>query len=193
MGAPNPSPLAYPSPLRLLHETSPWVALQVARTGQFKAGPILGDAGLNAVMENHPKGKFNPDQAASCGAIIEFEWSGPITMDKYISRPEIDCLYDQHPHRLFLFVGSSKHLRLVRVDLKHGYGWEAAVVPPTFDRRRIFDWDMWRQWGASRLNKRWVLAQARNIEKEISSLIAKRPFIEIVKPSYAPYLHLLDN
>lgn len=193
MGAPNPSPLAYPSPLRLLHETSPSVALKVARSGQFMAGPILGDAGLNAVMANHPKGNFNPGQAENRGATLEFEWSGPITMDNYKSRPEIDYLYDQHPHRLFLFLGSRKHLQLVGVNLKQGYGWEEVIAPPTFNVGRFFDRDMWREWLASYNKKRWVFEETKKIEREIKSIVAIKPSIEIAKHPEAPYLRLLEK
>lgn len=193
MKVPNPSLLAYPSPIRLLHETSPWVALEVARTGRFKAGPILGDAGLNAVMYDHPKGNFNPDQAENLGAILEFEWSGPITLESYISRPEIDWLYDQHPHRLFLFLGSSKHLQLVGVNLKRGFGWEDLIMPPVFDFRRILDRGMWRKWLASHDKKRWISQEAKKIEREIKSIVASRPNIKIVPPPHAAYLHLMEK
>ena len=65
----------------LQHETDTTTALEIMRTRRFIAGPILGDAGLNACIVGHHRGKYHADQAGRRGAILEFEWSGPVSAD----------------------------------------------------------------------------------------------------------------
>jgi hypothetical protein len=39
-------------PIKLTHETAPYIARSIVESGSFIAGPILGDAGMNAYIEN---------------------------------------------------------------------------------------------------------------------------------------------
>ena len=50
----------------LQHETDTTTALEIMRTRRFIAGPILGDAGLNACIVGHHRGKYHADRTSRC-------------------------------------------------------------------------------------------------------------------------------
>ncbi len=166
----------------LRHETDPTTALEIMRTRRFIAGPILGDAGLNACFINHPDGAYHPNQAERRGAILEFEWSGPVSSENYVSYPDRNVCYDQHPHRAFIFVGTTQHLRLV--GLKPKEGWISFVQRPDFSLSAIGTWCRSRRAG-------WMTKQAGLIAAEVNSTLADKPPVTIVLPSSAPYLQLV--
>lgn len=111
--------------MRIEHETSPGIALLIMRDGLFRGGPIMGDAGLNAV----PLGGLGyfSEQAENTGAIMEFSWHGPIERETPYP-PRVDTLYDQKPHRVFIPVGTTRNLFLDRIRLRDGYSWADCVV-----------------------------------------------------------------
>ena len=118
-------------PLTLRHETAPAIALNVARTKRFSAGSILGDSGLNVEIVGHPMGPYHPDQAEHTGAHLILEWSGPIRRSFEPHGYPPDIFFDQHPHRVFVPVGTTCHLRLTGVELDAGTSWQDSVIRPT--------------------------------------------------------------
>ena len=173
-----------PSPLILQHETNPACALNILRTRRFVAGPILGDAGLNAFIVGHPRGKYREEQAERRGAILEFEWSGPVSTQDYGVYPNLDVCYDQHPHRAFIFVGTSQHLRLVGLKLKSKDGWAGYVHRPKLTVSTIWPWLQSQQ-------KNWVTKQAEMIAQEVEHILAQNPAVRIVLPHNSPYHHFV--
>lgn len=177
-------PSTLSSPLLLQHETHPAIALKVLRTRRFVAGPILGDAGLNAFIVVHPRGNYRGEQAAQRGAILEFEWSGPVSAEDYGVYPDLDVCYDQHPHRAFVFVGTTQHLRLVGLKLKSSDGWAEYVRRPVLSLSTFWPWLQSRRGG-------WVKKQAQLIAEEVERILAERPPVRIVLPRSSPYQHLV--
>ena len=165
----------------LRHETHPAIALRILRTRRFVAGPILGDAGLNACIVGHPAGGYNPDQAVGRGAILEFEWNGPISTERYSAYPEPNVCYDQHPHRAFVFVGTTHHLRLVGLSLDNTDEWASHVRRPKLTLNTMMEWLRSRQ-------ESWVAEQVASINSEVEQILSTRPSVSIVLPRYAPYL-----
>ncbi|EKS9808533.1 MULTISPECIES: hypothetical protein [Bacteria] len=45
-------------PIKLTHETAPYIARAIVESGSFIGGPILGDAGMNAYIDG---GLYNRD------------------------------------------------------------------------------------------------------------------------------------
>lgn len=166
----------------LQHETDPATALVILRTRRFMAGPILGDAGLNACIVNHRSGRYAPDQAERRGAILEFEWSGPVSTKPYSLIPDRNVCYDQHPHRAFIFVGTTQHLRLIGLTAKEG--WTDFVQRPEFSLTSLGAWCLSRRAG-------WAKRQAELIATEVKHALVRRPHVQIVLPSTAPYLSLV--
>ena len=146
------------------------------------AGPILGDAGLNACIVNHRGGQYAPDQAERRGAILEFEWSGPVSTKPYSLIPDRNVCYDQHPHRAFIFVGTTQHLRLIGLTAKGG--WSDFVQRPDLSLTTLGEWCLSRRVG-------WVKGQADLIATEIKQTLARKPHVRIVLPPTAPYLSLI--
>lgn len=173
-----------PSPLILQHETHPSSALNILRTRRFIAGPILGDAGLNAFIVGHPRGNYRGEQAERRGAILEFEWSGPVSTQDYGVYPDLDVCYDQHPHRAFVFVGTTQHLRLVGLKVKSENGWADYVHRPELTVSTIWPWLQSRR-------KNWVMEQAEMIAQEVEQTLAQKPAVRIVLPNSSPYHHLV--
>lgn len=173
-----------PSPLILQHETDPACALSILRSCRFVAGPILGDAGLNAFIVGHPRGNYRAEQAARRGAILEFEWSGPVSTQDFGLYANQDVCYDQHPHRAFVFVGSSQHLRLVGLKLKSQDGWTGYVNRPELTVSTLWTWLQSR-------GENWVNKQAEMIAQEVEQALAQRPAVRIVLPQNSAYNHLV--
>lgn len=168
----------------LQHETDPATALEILRTRRFIAGPILGDAGLNACIVNHQGGDYYPNQAERRGAILDFEWSGPVSTEVYSLMPDRNVCYDQHPHRAFIFVGTTQHLRLVGLTPKEG--WADFVQRPDLTLSTVREWCLSRR-------KTWAKKQAEAIIAEIKQVVAQKPAVRIVLPNSAPYLSLVDQ
>ncbi len=166
----------------LQHETDTTTALEIMRTRRFIAGPILGDAGLNACIVGHHRGKYHADQAERPGAILESECSGPVSAEPYSFLPERNVCYDQYPHRAFIFVGTTQHLRLVGPTPLNG--WSDCVLLPDLTLRTIGPWCL-SQMGA------WTKRQACKIADEVKQTLAQKPPVQIVLPRTAPYLPLV--
>lgn len=168
----------------LQHETDPATALEILRTRRFIAGPILGDAGLNACIVNHQRGDYYPNQAERRGAILDFEWSGPVSTEVYSSMPDRNVCYDQHPHRAFIFAGTTRHLRLVGLAPKDQ--WTDFVQHPELTLSNLWAWCLSRR-------KMWAKEQADAIIAEIKQVVALKPVVRIVLPNSAPYLSLVHQ
>lgn len=163
----------------LHHETAPAIALSVARSKRCLAGPILSDSGLNVEIVGHAKGPFHQGQAECRGARLTFEWDGPIAAAHEAHGYPPDVLYDHHPHRGFVPVGTSKHLHLCGVTLMKGRSWTEAVFAPEFSVGmpvRAF-----ARWIGSRLPG-WTMREALRIEREVSQIVAGRPQMRVVFP-----------
>ena len=165
----------------LLHETHPAIALRILRSRRIVAGPIVGDAGLNAFIVGHPAGDYNPDQAVRRGAILEFEWDGPVSTEKYSGYPDRNVCYDQHPHRAFVFVGTTQHLRLVGLSLEVADGWASYVRRPELTLKTVKEWFRSRR-------ESWLAEQVAMIDSEVAQILSERPSVSIVLPRSAPYL-----
>jgi len=180
-------------PLRIYHETSPWIAIHVARTGQFMGGAISGDAGLNCYIEGSLPDLSLYSQAEQKGALITFEWSGPVSTERYGVFGEPDTLYDQRPHRGFIPVDSTKHLKLVGIDLLHGGVFADLIERPAFPRgSSLFKLSAWAEWIASK-REGWLYAESNRLQVQAAVLAASRPSISVIPPTRAPYLRLLEE
>lgn len=115
------------------HETCPEIALRVMTSQVFRGGPILNDAGLNAVPLDGD-GYFT-EQASDTGAILVFKWNGPVRQVKTRGYEEefvkykANVLYDEKPHRLFIPVGTDCNLQLIDISLRKGRSWEDCTEP----------------------------------------------------------------
>ena len=180
-------------PLRIYHETSPWIAIHIARTQQFMGGAISGDAGLNCYIEGSLPDLNIFSQAEQKGALMTFEWSGPVSTEPYGVFGEPDTLYDQRPHRGFIPVDSTKHLKLVGIELLRGGMFSDLIERPPVPRGfSLFKLSAWAEWLASK-QEGWLDAESKRLELQVSMLAASRPSISVVPPVRAPYLHLLEE
>ncbi len=178
-------------PAILIHETDPWTAITIARSGIALGGPILGDAGLNCWIQDDERGSFNSDQAERKGALMFFEWSGPVATDGYRLIGAPDVLYDQRPHRAIVFVESTKHLRLATIQLIGGSSYEDLVVRPTFPTgQQLLYPSSWVRWVQSK-RAGWVAGQAKVLQADLDSLLQSRPAIRIAAPRDASYHFVL--
>ena len=169
----------------LHHETSPRIALQIARTRCIRAGPILGDSGLNVIIPTHANGEYFDGQAQNRGAILIFHWNGPVSRAHFADGYPVDTLYDQHPHRGFVPVGTTNHLKLHGIQLNEGFNWEMAVELPEFRTKgsKI-------TWAFSKC-PRWKSSQASLIKKEVERILSGRPTMSVVFPEHCIYKNLL--
>ncbi|CAG9183950.1 hypothetical protein [Cupriavidus pampae] len=172
------------APVSFCHETSPAVALRILRTLQFVAGPILGDAGLSGALPGSTYG----EQAILRGAVLHFEWTGPVSAASS-GRHEPYLLYDERPHRLFVFVGTQRYLQLRGVTLADGLTWADAVAGPA--RPNGVAWLNPRAWRDWLFPVQARTRQARMVGEEVARRLAETPTIRIVPPARAPYLGIL--
>ncbi len=172
-------------PIILHHETSPRIAVQIARTRCCKAGPILGDSGLNVIIPTNANGGYYAGQAQNRGAILIFNWNGPVSRAHFADGYPVDTLYDQHPHRGFVPVGTTNHLKLVGIQLNKGVTWEMAVDVPEFRTkgRKL-------AWAFSKC-PRWKRSQAALIEKEVEKILRGQPTMSVVFPENCIYKSFL--
>lgn len=162
------------------HETSPSIAAEVARTKRFLAGPILGDSGMNAFIVGHQAGPYHPEQAENRGAIMRFSWTGPVTQGYFAKGYPPNQLFDQHPHRAFVPVGTNIDLRLFDIKLVGGASWEDVVVEPSFSLAALPSWLLSRRPG-------WRKNAVKRLQKEIAAIVAMQPLIRICFPPECDY------
>jgi hypothetical protein len=175
--------------IRITHETSPAAAVRIARTQVFYGAGILGDAGLNAVIPGHHPDPYCSDQAAASGAILHLEWSGKIVRVPRLEtvKYEPGILYDQHPHRAFIFAGPTHDLRLVRIELRAGATYEAAATRTSFPRgRSAFKRANWSSWIRD-FRHDWTKHAAARIQSEMDGIAAQRPVIRVMPNPNACY------
>ncbi|RQH04350.1 hypothetical protein [Paraburkholderia dinghuensis] len=176
--------------ITLTHETSPAIARSIIETRVFIGGPILGDAGMNACIEGVA---YNADQAERRGALIEFEWSGPIQSAPADGRHEPGVLYDERPHRAFIFVCTREHLRVTGVRFRNGISWRHAVrVPPRPAGSGLWSAAAWLAWARASA-PRWLDRQAEDLERAIQERLASEPTVSVEPPASCPYLFILRN
>lgn len=171
------------SPLLLRREIGPRYALKVARTGRARAGDGLAESGLNCEIVVHALG-FNEDQAQSRGALLTFEWTGPVLAALGLVGYEPNILVDQHPHRALVPVGTTQHLRLVGVELIRGQSWLSAV-----ERPKLAGWPSLKalgRWLSSKLPG-WDQREACRIAAEVAHIVEQRPAIVVVLPPFSSY------
>lgn len=166
--------------LTIEHETSPAIAAKVARTQRFLAGPIMGDSGLNAFIVGHGAGPYHPEQASNCGAVMRFAWTGPVTQGSFVNGYPPNQLYDEHPHRAFLPVGTNRSLKLIEIVLVGGGTWEDAVVEPSFSLANLPTWLNSKRTG-------WRHSVAGRIEEEMAEIVTTQPNITICFPPNCIY------
>lgn len=162
------------------HETCPAIAVKVARTMRFRAGTILGDSGMNAVIVGHQAGPYLADQAAYRGAMMRFEWTGPISQGSFNFGYPPNVLIDQHPHRAILPVGTNINLKLIEIELVNDASWEDAVVEPSFSLANPSSW-----LSSTRSGSRRVAVE--RLEEEMAGIVGKRPNITICFPPICSY------
>ncbi|WP_437889547.1 hypothetical protein [Phytobacter sp. V91] len=133
---------------------------------------------MNVEILNHPKGPYWQGQARGAGARLIFEWTGPIknSLEPYGYPPDI--LYDQHPHRGFIPVGSQSHLYLVGLELTDGASWQTVIPKPEFKLTRP---NGWKSWLLSK-HPQWLEDEVSRIEKEVADIIKSRALVKIVFP-----------
>ncbi|MBD8051104.1 hypothetical protein [Limnohabitans radicicola] len=157
------------------HETSPAIAAEVARVKRFLAGPIKGDSGMNAFIVGHVAGPYCPDQAANCGAVMRFEWTGPVIQGSIFNGYSPNQLFDEHPHRAFIPAGTNSNLKLIEIVLVRGCSWEDAIVDPSFSLANLCSWLSSKRAG-------WRQAVAERLEEEMAAIVATQPNISVCVP-----------
>lgn len=162
------------------HETSPAIAVRIARCGKFCAGPILGDSGMNALIVDHAAGPYASDQAAERGALMRFDWSGPVGSGTHVLGYPPNELQDQHPHRALVPVGTNRFLRLVGIRLTRGSSWKDAVVEPRLTPTSVIPWLLSKKAG-------WKQRQADLIGNEMRAIVAQKRSISVVFPPHCIY------
>lgn len=175
-----------PVPLVVTHETSPRIAVDVVRNRRFVGGPISGDAGLNCFIEGV---EYNPDQASNSGAFITFEWVGERQEVGKFEDPAYkpNVLYDQRPHRAFIPVGTTDHLRLIDLTFAEDSAWSKLVNAPALpNSQEFFSVRAWAKWLAG-FRGNWAATEAARVRAELARLVAERPSISIVPHPAAPY------
>lgn len=153
--------------LKIEHETSPAIALAVLRSRRFLAGPILSDSGLNVIFDDQENIGCHSGQAVCTGALMTFNWTGPVSKIYCSSGYPPNVLYDQRPHRGFVPVGTTNFLTLVNIELIGEASWQEAVVRPKF----IFGSSprLWVYWLKSH-SESWRLNEMKKIQTEIEAL-----------------------
>lgn len=169
--------------MRIYHQTAPEVALAIAFTGQFWAGPILGDSGLNAILINDPRGKFHYNIADSTGATIAFDWNGPVLFDKISGDYQPEHLYDEFPFRAFIPVGTSKNLKLSTIELSSSQTWGQALDSSGWLSSSM--WDRLRD--GFFLKDTWRKKVLLNLESELQRIIKIGREIKVVFPPSSAY------
>lgn len=160
------------------HETAPSIALKVLQTGIFRGGPILGDAGLNAVSLGGIG--YWVDQARWHGAIMTFEWQGPLA-GKSPLQPAPNTLYDDKPHRVFIPVGTTEFLTLKDIRLMPDFTWEECVRVQNFPcGLKVFSPAKWYNALRSRTT-RYKQESIRSIESLVASLACEPRPIRIAE------------
>ena len=169
----------------LHHETAPDTALRIARSKRCMAGPILSDSGLNVEIRDHAQGAFNRDQAATKGAVMVFQWDDPICDLSLPHGYPPNILYDQHPHRGFVPVGTTQHLKLIDIKLNTGSSWAMAVTRPApHASAHLVDWAL--SWLPG-----WEAREAQKIGKEVVAIVRQQPNVSVVFPPENEYEVLL--
>ncbi len=161
--------------MKIVHETSPLIAVEVIRTRCVIGGPIQADDGLNARLLNHPNGPYNRSEIANPGVFLEFEWTGVMVQSKG-NHWGPNLLHDQYPLRAFVPAGTNSHLHLTGIRFRPGYSWGDAVRVPTLS---IFQPCGWRAWIASK-RPGWKSREADRIAKEICNVLRLSPKIRVV-------------
>ncbi|MGE0983807.1 GNAT family N-acetyltransferase [Ralstonia pseudosolanacearum] len=170
-------------PLRFVHETSPLAALQILRSRKFVVAGMYRDAVLNGELP----GETLAEQAAATGAVLTFEWSGPVNNQ----RPDFydpNVLYDERPNRVHVFVGTDRHLRLTDIALREGATWTEALTRTTRPTGAAWrDPQAWRDWLCP---KSTVVRRTRALAEEVHRRVAEKPTITVDFPGDYP-MHLL--
>ena len=127
--------------MKIFHITSIELIESILSTGTYipsSANPANGDAGLCCYIADRPT--WSAAQAEHDGAVLHFEWSGPMQIvGSDVTPPsELNVLYDQHPWRGFIRNGSSGgYLHATTVELRSQAG---ASDPETVARvRRVLE------------------------------------------------------
>ncbi|MBW5286534.1 hypothetical protein [Burkholderia gladioli] len=173
--------------IKLTHETTPYVARAIIESGEFVAGPILGDGGMNACIEGV---SYHPDQAELAGAFLDFEWTGPIESGAR-GEHEPNILYDERPHRAFVFVCTSNYLHLTGVRFRAGLSWRHAVrVPSRPAGTELFSLPAWSEWMQT-WSPKWLDKASAALETTMLARLSSKPLVSIVPPANCPYLFVL--
>lgn len=173
----------------LIHETSLGIALDIIRTRCFLGGEIMHDGGVNAEIVNHSKKGIVKGQAKMTGALIKFEWRGPIRVTSSENFYDPDILYDQHQgdlSRCFVPIGS-QHLYLIGLELIGDSSWCSMIPSPKFE---LINPNGWARWLRSK-RPQWLNHEASNLEKEITDIIKKHDRIKITFPPHCSYEYIL--
>lgn len=161
--------------MKLIHETSPLVAVYVVRTLCLEGGPIQADDGLNAWLVDHPNGPYMASQLENYGAILEFEWTGKMVRSEgNYWAPNL--LHDQHPLRAFVPAGTNDHLYLVDIRFRPNHGWADVVLEPTAYMSKPRSWIDW----ISSKSPKWKSLEADRITDEVLHVIQQKPKVRVV-------------
>jgi len=167
------------TPLSFVHETSPLAALKILCSRKFVIAGMYRDAVLNGELP----GETLTGQAAATGAILTFDWSGPIN-DQRPDFYKSNILYDERPNRVHVFFGTDRYLRLRGIELGEGVTWREALEPTTRPTGAAWlDRQAWCDWLQP---EKSVERRALALEKEVPRLVAEQPSITVVVPDDFP-------
>lgn len=144
--------------MKLYHYSSPLAARRIAEQRTYYGGASFED-GLNAVPATCPW-QASPGyswKSANTGALLEFEWTGPIVRGPYAGT-DPNTLYDLGGHRLFIPAGTSKNLRLIGMQLHPKLREDAWVGHPpelSFCWFKPSSWGLMLEHSRKRAISRW--------------------------------------
>lgn len=122
---------------------------------------------------------------------MEFEWSGITSTEDYGSSPQVDVLYDQHPHRAFIYVLTTKNLKLSSITLRNDFDYSLLISHPRHPKwLDIFCFEKWKVWLESKKSG-WRNEQGELVKNEVNMILNSKPSIQIIPPENCAYLNNL--
>ncbi|SDG90515.1 hypothetical protein [Pelagibacterium luteolum] len=118
--------------IEFAHITSVSSALKILRSKVYRpAQPQRSDAGLYGLIAND-RSTYSEPTSEYGGARLHFEWTGPVTTRpdwEPPRNPSPNMLNHHLPFRVFVPIGTTRHLRLTGLEITPG-GWANDLAVP---------------------------------------------------------------
>lgn len=151
-------------PTHLSHYTSLGAAINIVRSKTFKTAsrdPLNTDSGLNAGIVGQPLAN---QQFQGWDVTLFFDFDGPLVPMSQFPLA-VGAVYDALPWRAVVPLGTTKELRLVKLEEEDDCDWLDCIPPVPW----------WMPF-----KKCYRKQKALNLRDEIFDLVAQKPLIKIV-------------